>query len=213
MKLIVKLCKQLRNWAGLTERFPLVFAGLIITCFILVVISPTVPLYVRFPVSLIGIFVIFLKAIQQCKDSCWCLVKFLVVGSFLFAVMVLDLLANITSQIADIIQYISFIISFTIFWIISVGVADEDAAEMACDIVNSFSTILLLAFNVFFTWCDQTGRLAPFESKAEIEIQEIGVIILPIVVAGYIAALFIKGTQYIKKKEAKTQKSMDEGAI
>lgn len=95
--------------------------------------------------------------------------------------------------------YCSVCVIITIFWCLSAGIADYDVAKMAGTIVNTFTTIVLIAVNIIFGWLQ---RVAGLVSSTDIEeaIYGINLIVFPIVMAGYLAVLFADGIDYWRKR-------------
>lgn len=145
--------------------------------------------------------------LHSCIHSCKALLKFWFVESLLFSVsgggVLLDFIPN--QAVNEVGVYCLFILIFTLFWGVSAGIADFDAAKMAGSIVNTGTTILLLAGNVLLTWCKQALSSAGMTETMQAQLQfGINVILLPLVVAGYLVALFVEGQNYYLRRQEGT---------
>lgn len=78
-------------------------------------------------------------------------------------------------------------IAFGFFWCSGAAIADHDTAKMAGRIVNTLTTLLLFAVNIF---------LRPNREMLDI----INPSLLPVVAAGYLAALFADGIEYYRQR-------------
>lgn len=144
--------------------------------------------------------------LHSCIHSCKGLLKFWFVESLLFSVsgggVLLDFIPN--QAVNEVGVYCLFILIFTLFWGVSAGIADFEAAKMAGSIVNTGTTILLLAGNVLLTWCKQALSSAEMTETMQAQLQfGINVILLPLVVAGYLVALFVEGQNYYLRRQEK----------
>lgn len=103
-----------------------------------------------------------------------------------------------------------FLILYAILWLLLAGAADAEPAKMACSIINTLTTLLLILVNVLAVWgkgSDIPGlNLFPWEKLQNYSV----VLLLPLVVNGYLAALLKELQDYwSRKQEKETAESSD----
>lgn len=206
MKTYINFCKEMRKIVeAFTQKWMVVCAGIIVLAYIAMANSYEISPWVAVPTGFVVGLVLLIMGIQPCLHSCIKLIAFFFVDGILFttmAVYIFDDIMPITGMMGFFIQYVIFIAVYTVFWVVSAGIVDRDIAEMTCAIINSLSTILLLASNVFFDWCERAGILEVFASTSAIETQVVSKILLPVVVAGYVTALIIKRVEYLESHKS-----------
>ena len=145
--------------------------------------------------------------------SCGRLLSVWLLGSFavstLGAAAILELLPSDMEN--PLILYIAVVLLITLSWNITALLADYDVAKMACNVVNTITTIAMLFVNICFYWCsagfiqwlhEKSPQLADLASIFTVEeyIYGSNMLLFPLVAAGFIAALFVEGKQYILKR-------------
>lgn len=156
---------------------------------------------------LAGFFLNLCSAIHSCGK----LLVFLTLYGFLFAFFAMHFC---TPTLQDdlfngVVLYAGFVVLFSLFWIFGALVADQDVARMACSITNTITTILLLASNVFISWCVRTLALGESVEPLFNEIlYQANLILLPLVAAGYLTALLVEGRTYCVKLEKKKKEAI-----
>lgn len=207
-----------KKWESLTPFIRTIITALSVG--MLVVAALWVPdMSVPFAIPwLLGILLIRLwLAMSSCRE----LLKVWFVESILFALMVASAAGNLLpNEIANqFVAYAVFSVIYTLTWCITAGMADYDVAKMACGVVNTVTTIGLLFVNIFPYWCSENADiLVPCLNKVNPQLTEqirtftaedfvyaFNLILFPLVVAGFIAALFAEGQQYLLKREKHSQ--------
>ena len=149
--------------------------------------------------SILALLSIGVSAITSaCKalHSCRRLLLFWLIYGAAFAVgagsLVYDMQRRPTSTV---VAYIAFVVAFAAIWMLIAGAADNEPAKMACAVINTLTTILLIVINVLVAWCQfPMPENAPFSWDM---IQNVSVVILlPLVVGGYLAALLKAMQEY-----------------
>ena len=97
--------------------------------------------------------------------------------------------------------YVGFVILFTMIWLLMAGAADIEPARMACGIVNTATTIILIVVNVLAIW--EERNFPSYGSTWNTMQHYSTVILLPLVVGGYLAALLKQMQEYWWAKEGK----------
>lgn len=148
----------------------------------------------------------FCFSLYQCIFSCRALLLFWsLYGTLMAGLLTLFLAYMVLHNIISAFPFIAYgLICFamTIFWCLSAGVADYDVAKMAGTIVNTGTTILLIAVNIFFGTIQRDVQLDVFSHYLSPEdmIYIANLVIFPFVVSGYLAVLFADGIEYWRKR-------------
>lgn len=144
----------------------------------------------------------FLVGTCTSLHSCRRLLVCWLVQGVLFAGCIVSLVPALPERPErTIIQYTVFTLVFTVFWVVTTGAADHSAAKMACAIVNTLTTILLVLITVLFGWSSYQMGLDPYLAERFGALQYWSVVILlPLVFGGYLAALLKEIQLYVEKK-------------
>lgn len=145
--------------------------------------------------------VLFSTALYRCLHSLRNLLAFWTFNSVIMAFAIYFILDDIAPVLTGFspAPYILICIFITSLWCLSAGIADYDVAQMAGKIINTLTTIALVAVNVFVWWAQNEPGVKDVLSGTDL-IYEFNLILLPLVVAGYLAVLFIDIVNYYKKK-------------
>lgn len=150
------------------------------------------------------ILVLFYSGASAALHSCRKLLVFWLVHGVYFSVAVLALLQIVietSDQFAA--AYSIFVVVFSLLWLLAAGVADDDVAKMAAMIINTGTTILLVVINVLAGWVLNGSTPSPVLKETIEGLQYYSIIILlPLVAAGYLAALLKEAQIYWKKRHS-----------
>jgi hypothetical protein len=104
------------------------------------------------------------------------------------------------------VSYMVFLILYAILWLLLAGAADAEPTKMACKVINTLTTLLLIHVNVLAVWgksSDIPGlNLFPWGELQDFSV----VLLLPLVVNGYLAALLKELQDYWSRKKKKEQR-------
>lgn len=151
--------------------------------------------------------------IYQSVHSCRKLLGVWFSGSVLIALagvgIVFKVLPNgaVNSPLA----YMAFVLLVAFCWGLTALIADYDVAKMAGGIVNTGTTILVLAVNVIFAWCKMNVYVPLPEWDFDYLIYGCNVILLPLVAAGFLAALLVESQEYYRKKYGSEDNDSEDG--
>lgn len=151
---------------------------------------------------------LFAFTLYECISSCKALVRFWSLYAILPTWGIYSILATVIPGRLwrqPPVAYTCICIILTIFWCLSAGIADYDVAKMAGAIVNTSTTILLLAINILFGWMWRVEGLIPAAASEEF-IYAVNLIVFPVVAAGYLAVLFTDGINYWRKRYLEPEK-------
>ena len=135
---------------------------------------------------------IFLVYIHGAMHSCRTLLICWTLFGFLFGLIVSELLlqAQTATHHRGLVYYIIFVSSYLLFWIYMTAIADHDVAKIACVIVNTCTTLMLLGFNVLFMCIAAQGYTVEGVLLVSAVFQlYINLLLLPITISGYMAGL------------------------
>lgn len=155
---------------------------------------------------LLGYWIISLLCrLYRCISSCKTLVSFWMGRALISAILLSLFLINAmpAKTIAVPLLYCLICIFLTVFWSLSAGIVDYDVAKMAGAIINTFTTILLVAVNILFGWLQRDTQLSFFVNLKDISEKVIyiaNLVIFPVVMAGYLAMLFADGLEYWRNR-------------
>lgn len=155
---------------------------------------------------LLFLIIYFLLQAYQALHSCRKLLLFWLFYGAQIALLVYSALPLPQSGAASgFLAYVGFVILFTMIWLLMAGAADVEPAKMACGIVNTATTIILIVVNVLAIWGE---RNFPTYGSTWNTMQHYStVILLPLVVGGYLAALLKQLQEYWWAKEEKQIKA------
>ena len=143
----------------------------------------------------------FLWELHQSITSCRRLLLCWLNYGMLFSVAVSGKLASfgsIPQRWQELSRYGVFVLLFTVFWCVTVCVADHNVGKMAASIINTGTTILLLVTQFLCSYASRhSGYLVTFLSD-EVQFYSL-VILLPLVAAGYLAALAKEVQMYLER--------------
>lgn len=133
----------------------------------------------------------FSVGLYRCMFRCKSFSKFWLVHALAIFLFFAAFLGNLLPKATEIesipAAYWCICIMFSFFWCFGAVIADHDVTKMAGRIVNTLSTLLLFAVNVFLrSYREILGIINPA--------------LLPVVGAGYLAALFSDGIEYCRKR-------------
>lgn len=147
----------------------------------------------------------FFCSLHRCIFSCKALVIFWLGRALISAILLSIFLVNaVPANLIKIpLLYCIICVLLTALWCFSAGIVEYDVARMAGAIINTFTTILLVAVNILFGWLQRDSKLTLGvnikDLFAEI-IYVINLIVFPVVMSGYLAVLFADGLEYWKKR-------------
>lgn len=167
---------------------------LLILCSVVVIWSPR---YI--PGLLVALWVVsIIFVLCLCISSCGALLIFWLFQALTSASLLAVFLAKgmpINATMMDFLTYYVMCVLLAIFWSLGAGIADYSVTKMAGAIVNTSTTIFLIAVNILFGWIQWEMRMVP-SAVFEEAIYIVNLAVFPIVAAGYLAVLFADGIQY-----------------
>lgn len=148
--------------------------------------------------------------LYECISSCKALLKFWFIHALVVALLIgFTLMDRLPSNIINGPLAYGFIcVLLTLFWSLSAGIADYDVAKMAGGIINTLTTILTVAINVFAWWLQRNVPQVSSSDREEL-LYAINLAVLPVLAAGYISMLFINGVEYFKKRNNPQEIELD----
>lgn len=155
-----------------------------------------IPLAIVFCVVYLGL------AAYNALHSCRRLLLFWLKNGIIFALCAAGLV-NFPDNIAaeSSLSYVVFTIVYTLIWLLLAGAADDAPAQMGCAIINTVTTLLLIAANILAIWGEQAITLPEQAFFSWRMLQDFSVIVLlPLVVGGYLAALLKQFQVYWKNR-------------
>lgn len=162
------------------------------------------------PTLTVFYLIFFFVGLHSCIHSCKNLLIFWFYQSLLIALTLCLVLSNsLPNAFANPqLAYYVYILLYTFFWLMSAGVAEYEVAKMACSIVNTSTTILLLLFNVAVVLNEEQLLASPLFYSIDPDTllylfpDMINLVLFPFVASGYLAALFNEGLEYAEKRIA-----------
>lgn len=156
-----------------------------------------------FPLVGLIIFAMLLYGMHSCRIL-------LLFWLFLFFVLVIGLTLifyskSVTLPDRSVLFEITLAVFLTLVWSVSIGVADHDVGKMAAAVVNTLTTVLLIILGVLIAYGEHL-QTSPIWNQIETAALYI---LLPFVIAGYVAALFKESQIYWEKKYTKTNEKPD----
>lgn len=145
------------------------------------------------------------KALHTCRR----LLAFWLFYSILFAGSVAHLAPQMKTGLpAPPIFYTVFTLTFSCVWILVAGAADREPAKMGCAIMNTLTTIALIATQVLVLWAKTNVTIPAGIPFSWGMLQDFSIIVLlPLVVAGYMAGLVIELQSYWDRRNARCAKT------
>lgn len=207
MELLIELCNGLcdfllwadEKWKRIPERGRAAMGLAGIFFFVVTAFHVRAIAYV----IVVGYWLIaFFIKLHSCLFSCKRLVVFWLIQGILLAFGGAYAVSRIVPNdiLNPLAAYSAYCILLVALWVISAGVADYEVAKMAGQIINTITTILLLAFNVLFSWCKQHAAIPLPGGIFDELIYFANLLLLPLVASGYLAALFVEGRHYIEER-------------
>ena len=203
MKEIVLLVDNLRTFVIWARRKLLAFILGAIFLFVLTGIAMVIFVdaqpQLRVFIVMLSYILFLVFILQSCLHSCGYLLCFFL-GHAFFMTFCLMLVVTDRAELENGPFWYCFVcFALAFFWSIGAGVSDYDVAKMAGAIINSITTILLVAVNIFSEWVQRVDFLSSIFTSAKI-MYGLNLVIFPFVVSGYLAMLFVDGIEYARKK-------------
>lgn len=175
------------------QRLGKVIRGAFLICIMLAAIYTSFRASLPDTAFMVALFFLpfFYFGIQFAMHSCKMLIVFWLSHCLLFAIGVAATVhLPLGSTFHNAAAYTIFILLYTSLWLLTAGVADDDVAKMASNIINTGTTILVILINVLVGWgLNQLGKQAVYRSLLE-QLQYYGnLILLPLIISGYLSAL------------------------
>lgn len=154
-----------------------------------------------------ALILFYIHKASSSLHSCRKLLLFWLAYSTLFASSAAAMLPRLQCGFFDAMAYISFVFLYTLMWLSLAGAADDEPVKMGCEIVNTVTTIALIVINVLAIWGERNlAFLEPFRFNWSILQYYSTIILLPLVVAGYLASM-LKSIQIYQKQNGHTTES------
>ena len=135
-------------------------------------------------------------------DSCRSLLLYWLVGGIVFFVLLTQMLHVIIGAMPNqhpVLDYAVFTLLYANFWCFSIGVSDDDAGKLAAQAVNTITTLLTVLIGLLALYGKREHPNFPWD-----ELQtHLLCSLLPVVISGYLAALFKEVQIYWRKKYRK----------
>lgn len=203
MKSVVRLIDSIRAFTIWSKQnslpFIAMFVVLLFVIGIAIVLCPNTRGLLWVLMAMIACIFLFIYLLQRCLHSCGYLLWFFLGHTFIITFCLMLVVTGRAELENGPFWYCFVCFALAFFWSIGAGVSDYDVAKMAGAIINSITTILLVAVNIFSEWVQRVDFLSSIFTSAKI-MYGLNLVIFPFVVSGYLAMLFVDGIEYARKK-------------
>lgn len=205
------LMERIRKWTLRLEAWsckkpimaPLFLVGTIFGCCVLYIYSGPESQLGKLTTILFLVSLTLLLLMYTLHSCLHLLFGWFVYGSLL-TLIVISLVPRSVTISKSVQDYLLFIPIYSFIWVCWSLLADPEVAKMACSVVNTTTTIALLALNVLLLWGERNLNLPSDLTFLPQELLYYGnLVLLPLVVSGYTAALSLELRAYCQKKQEK----------
>lgn len=149
--------------------------------------------------SLAGFLLLWWLLLMEYRNSCSKLLIIEVLGGVFFAAAVVSDFKQYFQNSNVFIQYIIFVVIYTVFVIFTTLFTNDASAKLALNIINTSTTLITFLFNIGLLCLNMLSEMEEYDILINVSlVNGIGllgnILLLPFLSAGYIALLF-KGMQ------------------